>query len=162
MSKTPIPIPHELALELNRVPATWGSPTLVVGPCSRPVARYTSETAFVNARDTVEGLPRGIRIHDLRHYFASLLIASGLDVKVIQARHRHASANTTLYVYPHMWPDKDESARAAVAAVFTARADALADSLRTREESTPSDLCVVATRRSRARTRTGGVAAGAA
>lgn len=31
-----------------------------------------------------------------RHYFASLLIASGLDVKVVQARLRHASAKTTL------------------------------------------------------------------
>ena len=71
------------------------------------------------------------RIHDLRHNFASLLIASGLDVKIVQARLRHASAKTTLDVYGHMWPDKDESARAAAAAVFTARADVLADSLRT-------------------------------
>jgi integrase len=131
ISKTPIPIPNELALELNRVPAKWGSPTLVVGAFGRPVAPYTIETAFVKARETVEGLPKGFRIHDLRHYFASLLIASGLDVKVVQARLRHASAKTTLDVYGHMWPDKDESARAAVAAVFTARADTLADSLRT-------------------------------
>ena len=131
MSKTPIPIPHELALELNRVPAKWGSPTLVVGAFGRPVAPYTIETAFVKARETVEGLPKGFRIHDLRHYFASLLISSGLDVKVVQARLRHASAKTTLDVYGHMWLDKDESARAAVAAVFTARADVLADSLRT-------------------------------
>lgn len=38
MSKTPIPIPQELALELNRVPAIWGSDTLVVGAFGRPVA----------------------------------------------------------------------------------------------------------------------------
>ena len=30
-------------------------------------------------------LPVRYRFHDLRHYFASLLIASGLDVKVVQA-----------------------------------------------------------------------------
>ena len=131
MSKTPIPIPHELALELNRVPAKWGSPTLVVGAFGRPVAPYTIETAFKKARETVEGLPKGFRIHDLRHYFASLLIASGLDVKVVQARLRHASAKTTLNVNGHMWPDKDESARAAVASVFSDRADVLADSRRT-------------------------------
>ena len=53
----------------------------------------------------------------LRHYFASLLIASGLDVKVVQARLRHASAKTTLDTYGHLWPDKDESSRAAVYAV---------------------------------------------
>ena len=32
----------------------------------------------------------GARFHDLRHFYASLLISSGLDVKVVQARLRHA------------------------------------------------------------------------
>ena len=125
MSKTPIPIPADLALELNRVPAKWGSDTLVVGAYGRAVAPYTIETQFRAARATVEGLPEGFRIHDLRHYFASLLIASGLDVKVVQSRLRHASAKTTLDTYSHLWPDKDESARAVVSDVFAARADSL-------------------------------------
>ena len=56
--------------------------------------------------------PEGFRFHDLRHYLASLLIASGADVKVVQARLRHASAKTTLDTYGHLWPDADESARA--------------------------------------------------
>jgi len=59
--------------------------------------------------------------HDLRHYFASLLIASGLDVKVVQARLRHASAKTTLDTYGHLWPDRDDTSRAAVAAVYRER-----------------------------------------
>jgi integrase len=53
------------------------------------------------------GLPAGFRYHDLRHYFASLLIANGADVKVVQARLRHGSATTTLNTYGHLWPDKD-------------------------------------------------------
>ncbi|TFC00262.1 MULTISPECIES: site-specific integrase [unclassified Cryobacterium] len=124
-SKLPVPIPIELCLEINRVPAEWESSTFVVGAYGRPVAPYTIETAFRAARATVEGLPDGFRIHDLRHYYASLLIASGLDVKVVQARMRHASATTTLNTYSHLWPDKDESARAAVKDVFAARADSL-------------------------------------
>ena len=60
-----------------------------------------------------------------RHYFASLLIGAGLDIKTVQTRLRHASATTTLNVYGHMFPDKDESARAAVAVAFAARADCL-------------------------------------
>jgi integrase len=72
----------------------------------------------------VPGLPTGFRFHDLRHYFASLLIADGLDVKTVQARLRHSSAKTTLDVYRHMWPDKDEASRAAVAAAMSARAQA--------------------------------------
>jgi len=50
-----------------------------------------------------------------------MLIASGTDVKVVQARWRHASAKTTLDVYGHLWPDSDDSTRAATDAVFFAR-----------------------------------------
>ncbi|HWU46829.1 MAG TPA: tyrosine-type recombinase/integrase [Humibacter sp.] len=134
-SKTAIPIPHELALMLNRIPAKWGSGTLVVSEIGRPLAPYTIERTFRAVADALEGLPAGFRIHDLRHYFASLLIASGLDVKVVQARLRHASAKTTLDTYGHMWPDKDESARAAVAAVLNDRFSTRADSLRTEPAS---------------------------
>lgn len=52
------------------------------------------------------GLPRSIRFHDLARYFASLLIADGLDVKTAQTRLCHASAKTTRDVYEHLWPDK--------------------------------------------------------
>lgn len=118
MSKTPVPIPQDLAVMLNANPARWASSTIVVGAFGRPVAPYTIETAFKAARATVAGLPEGFRIHDLRHYFASLLIAAGLDIKTVQARLRHASAKTTLDTYGHMWPDRDESSRAAVAAAL--------------------------------------------
>ena len=69
------------------------------------------------------GLPEGFHYQDLRHCLASLLIASGADVKAVQARLRHASATATLSTYSHLWPDKDESARAAVDAVLAARAE---------------------------------------
>ena len=59
------------------------------------------------------------------HYFASLLIASGADVKVVQSRLRHASATTTLNTYAHLWSDSDEATRSAVGAVLVARADSL-------------------------------------
>jgi integrase len=83
------------------------------------------------ARGQVNGLPAGFRYHDLRHYLASLLIASGSDVKTVQARLRHASAKTTLDTYGHIWPGRDESTRAAVDAVITAQAEQ-------RRNSTPS------------------------
>jgi len=76
-----------------------------------------------SAREKVPGLPPTFRYHDLLHYFASMLIASGADVKVVQARLRHASAKTTLDVYGHLWPDSDDSTRAAVDAVFSVRQD---------------------------------------
>jgi integrase len=42
-------------------------------------------------------------------------------VKTVQARLRHASAKTTLDTYGHMWPDRDESTKAAVEAAFADR-----------------------------------------
>jgi len=83
------------------------------------------ERAFRAARDRVPGLPAGFPYHDLRHYLASLLIVFGADVKVVQARLRHASAKTTLDTYGHLWPDRDDSTRAAIDAVLSARADYL-------------------------------------
>lgn len=132
-SRTPVPIPQELALELAASVQTWGGATVVTDVFGRPVTPWAIERAMREVRGSVEGLPEGFRFHDLRHYFASLLIAAGLDVKVVQTRLRHASAMTTLNTYGHMFPDKDESARAAVAAAFGARAD----SLRTQEVDTP-------------------------
>lgn len=124
-SKTPIPIPRELAVQLNRNPSILGSGTIVAAEHGRPMAPYTFETRFREARATIEGLPKGFRFHDLRHYFASLLISEGLDVKVVQARLRHASAKTTLDTYSHLWPDKDEASRAAVGGVLAERAKSL-------------------------------------
>lgn len=54
-------------------------------------------------------------------------MASGADVKVVQARLRHASAKTTLDTYAHLWPDSDESTRAAIDSVMQQQAEALRD-----------------------------------
>jgi integrase len=127
-SKTPVPIPQELALELAAAVKRWDGSTIVTDEIGRPASPWAVERAIRSARKKVDGLPAVFRFHDLRHYFASLLIASGADVKVVQRRMRHASAMTTLNTYGHMWPDADESARAAVAGVLAARADSIARS----------------------------------
>ena len=51
---------------------------------------WTIERAIPACR-VPAGLPDDFRFHDLRHYFASLLIASRLDVKIVQARRSIAS-----------------------------------------------------------------------
>jgi integrase len=55
-----------------------------------------------------------IRFHELRHFYASLLIRHGESVKTVQARLGHASASETLDTYSHLWPDSDERTRDAV------------------------------------------------
>jgi integrase len=120
-SRTAVPIPATLALELSAHVAATGADTVLVNEYRRPLAPWTLERAMRAARAKVPGLPPGYRYHDLRHYYASLLIASGGDVKVVQARLRHASAKTTLDTYGHLWPDSDDSTRAAVEMVLEAR-----------------------------------------
>ena len=81
-------------------------------------------------RGQIADLPEGFSFHDLRHYLASLLIASGADIKTAQARMRHATARTTLDTYGHLWPDADESTRTAVGAVIADRLTTAAVPLR--------------------------------
>jgi integrase len=73
----------------------------------------------------------GLRLHDLRHFFASGLIASGCDVVTVQRALGHASATTTLNTYGHLWPDADDRTRAATDGLMSAALDFSADSLRT-------------------------------
>jgi integrase len=130
-SRTPVPIPHSLSLSLSAHVARWRAETVLVNQTGHRLGPWMLERAVRAARRKVPGLPPGFRYHDLRHYFASLLIASGADVKVVQARLRHASAKTTLDTYGHLWPDSDDSTRAAVDVVLAARAGK--DNLRTVE-----------------------------
>jgi integrase len=130
-SRTPVPIPRSLALDLAAHVQRWPGETLLTGRDGGQLPPWALERAIRTARSKVDGLPAGFRYHDLRHYFASLLIASGADVKIVQARLRHASAKTTLDCYGHLWPDRDESTRAAVDAVLAARLANPADSVRT-------------------------------
>jgi integrase len=81
------------------------------------------QRAFRAARAAVDDLPEGFRFHDLRHFYGSTLIASGLDIKTVQTRMRHASAKTTLDCYGHMLPDRDDATRAAIDSAITARSD---------------------------------------
>lgn len=47
-----------------------------------------------------------IRLHDLRHSHASLLIELGFSAVVIRDRLGHKSINTTINVYGHLYPSK--------------------------------------------------------
>lgn len=120
ISRTPIPIPKEMAHLLAEAIKLGDGRFLASDQWGNPAGPWTIERAIRACREPA-GLTSAFRFHDLRHYFASLLIASGLDVKVVQARLRHASAKTTLDTYGHLWPDRDDSSRAAVAAVYRER-----------------------------------------
>jgi hypothetical protein len=51
-------------------------------------------------------------LHDLRHFYASGLIASGCGVVTAQRALEHASVTTTLSTYWHLWPSAGDRTRA--------------------------------------------------
>lgn len=55
---------------------------------------------------TLSGVKR-IRIHDLRHSHASLLIELGYSPILIAQRLGHEKVETTLNTYAHLWPNKE-------------------------------------------------------
>jgi integrase len=54
------------------------------------------------------GIPRSVRIHDLRHTCASLLIAQGAHPKAIQQHLGHSTISVTLDRYGHLFPDEQD------------------------------------------------------
>ncbi|WP_051344095.1 tyrosine-type recombinase/integrase [Alicyclobacillus herbarius] len=56
------------------------------------------------------GLPENIRLYDLRHTCATLLLAAGENPKIVSERLGHASVNMTLNRYSHVLPDMQKSA----------------------------------------------------
>ncbi|QDQ13130.1 tyrosine-type recombinase/integrase [Streptomyces spectabilis] len=63
-------------------------------------------------------VPKGASLHDLRHFYASLLIKHRENVKTVQKRLGHSKPSITLDTYTHLWPDDEDTTRAAVEAVL--------------------------------------------
>jgi integrase len=76
----------------------------------------------------------GVKLHDLRHFYASGLIAAGCDVVTVQRALGHGSATVTLSTYAHLWPTAEDKTRAAAASMM-AETLAPADSVRTSGEA---------------------------
>jgi len=122
-SEAPIPIPRELALMLSSAVQQRPGERVLTDDDGKPVPPWQIDRALRAVRGDVVGLPEEFGFQDLRHYLASLLIANGANIKVVQARMRHATAKTTLDTYGHLWPDTDESTRRVIASVITQRVD---------------------------------------
>lgn len=113
MSRAAVPLAESVVEALSVQVGRWPSRWVVSMSDGGQVQPRTLQRDMRQARGDVD-VPEGFRFHDLRHYYASLLIASGADVKVVQHRVRHGSASHTLDTYGHLWPDRDETTREAV------------------------------------------------
>ena len=74
--------------------------TRIFSMISRSAAGYQ-----LNKHAELAGVPK-IRVHDLRHSHASLLIDLGCSPVLISQRLGHDNVTTTMNVYAHMFPDR--------------------------------------------------------
>jgi integrase len=78
-------------------------------PLGGPLRPHTWIKSFFKPAVRAAGLPEDLRLYDLRHTCASLLIAQGASVKAVQAQLGHATASITLDTYGHLFPSEMEA-----------------------------------------------------
>jgi integrase len=75
---------------------------------------------------TKVGLPKGTTSPDLRHHYASVLLAAGESVVAVAERLGHEDASLVLSTYGHLMPDSDDRTRSAIDAAWDAAGAACA------------------------------------
>ncbi|QKV97752.1 tyrosine-type recombinase/integrase [Streptomyces sp. NA02950] len=113
--KRSVPLPRSFAEELRPIGDAAGADGLLyTAPEGGPLRYSNFRGRIFDPAVKAAGLTElGITPHKLRHTAASLAIAAGADVKVVQLMLGHKSAAMTLDVYGHLWPDRlDEVADA--------------------------------------------------
>lgn len=106
----------ELAAHVERF-VLGPSGLIFTGPKGGPMGRTTFSDNWRKVAEPL-GIPSGDGLHQLRHFYASLLIHHGLSVKAIQEYLGHHSAVLTLDTYGHLWPDGEDLTRDAVDVAF--------------------------------------------
>ena len=81
------------------------------------------------------GLPN-VRFHDLRHFFASMLIAQGESAKYVCDQMGHSSIQVTFDTYGHLFPNsRATAAKKLQQAMFTGRKNGFGSSLVAKPEN---------------------------
>jgi integrase len=98
----------------------WGSgqdfDLVFASPVGMPTGPWVFERV-VNKCLARSGLPH-IRVHDLRHTCATLLLGARVNPKVVSEMLGHASVAITLDIYSHVLPDMQQDAAAVMAQVL--------------------------------------------
>lgn len=132
-SERAVALPRQLALELARhieeVGVLGDDGWLFVGTGAQPPHQNT--VSYWWRKTCLAAGVEGVRLHDLRHFYASGLIAAGCDVVTVQHALGHAKATTTLQTYSHLWPTAEDLTRTAAESMMQTALEVPADSLRT-------------------------------
>lgn len=89
-------------------PAYSDEGLVFAGPTGKPLDDRNLRRAF-DRMVARAGLPR-LRLHDLRHTAATLMLRAGVHPKVVSERLGHATVSLTLDTYSHVLPDLQRDA----------------------------------------------------
>jgi integrase len=117
-----IPLSDELLKELRQYRAQQNEERLTFGPDyfdggfvftsinGHPLQERNIDQRHFKPLLTKAGIMGNVRLYDLRHTCATLLMANGVSPKVVQERLGHSDISMTLNVYSHVQPDMQEAA----------------------------------------------------
>lgn len=88
--------------------------TLFTTRTGRPYRHDYYESMIFAAAVRRADLTPGTTSHDLRHHFASVLLAAGESVVAVAERLGHENAALVLSTYGHLMPDSEERTRRAI------------------------------------------------
>jgi len=110
-----VPIPAFLVTELAQQVNRLSDDDLVFAGVrsAGPMRVATFRRGGFNSAAKAIGIP-DLHPHELRHTAASLAIAAGADVKVVQQMLGHASAAMTMDIYGHLFDDRLDEVAAAM------------------------------------------------
>ena len=87
---------------------SWSFPLCCLAGGS-PIRPSSASRAFTQMRKEI-GLPAGTTFHTLRHTHATWLLYNGGDIRTVSERLGHAKVSTTLELYAHVLPGRDDAA----------------------------------------------------
>jgi integrase len=104
---------RQLEQQLAVGPRWQDSGLVFTWPDGRPIHPHRFSKWF-EQHTRVAGLPK-IRLHDVRHSYATAALAAGVPAKVVSERLGHANIAITMDTYSHVLPGLDAQAAGAVA-----------------------------------------------
>ena len=124
---------HVAACPPAVVTLPWGGPggkpvtaaLMVTTPAGMALDKNRFNTSAWRPALKQAGVPAGREngCHALRHYFASVLLHGGCDIKALSEYLGHHSAAFTLGVYTHLMPAADDRARQAISSAWAGSSD---------------------------------------
>lgn len=112
------PIEVEIVDKTGPKPVVRMARFVVLSTEGTPVRRTSYSAAVWRPSVAAVGLADAPTFHDLRHFYASALIAKGASVRQVQERLGHATADETMSTYSHLWPDEDDRTRTIIDDLF--------------------------------------------